>query len=112
MDLQELKTQHPEAYTAAVADGVAQERARVASHLKLASRPGCQEIAIAAITNGDQMSPDLAGKYADAAVAAAALAARAEDEPAPVAPEPVNEPADDTADKVAAIVARNFGMEE
>jgi ClpP class serine protease len=118
MDLQELKTQHPDLFAAAVAEGVAQEKARVASHLSLASRPGCQAIALKAIADGTAMSADLAAQYAEAAVAAAITAAREDDEPKPVEPAPAADPAkpetpegSDTANQVAALVAEHFGLE-
>jgi ClpP class serine protease len=118
MNLQELKAQHPDVYAAAVAEGVAQERARVETHLQWNARPGCQAIALEAIRAGAALDPEMAARYADATVAAVTAQNRADDDPEPVTPEPVTPaPADpetdgQTADEVAARVAAYFGLEE
>lgn len=118
MNAQEMQAQHPEAYQAAVAEGITQERARVAAHLKMGSRPGCMGIAVEAIQAGSAMDAGLMDQYMEAALAANVIQNRKDDEPAPVVPEPqapATPPAsggEDMSDRVAGLVAEKTGLEE
>lgn len=118
MNAQEMQAQHPEAYQAAVAEGITQERARVAAHLKMGSRPGCMGIAVEAIQAGSAMDAGLMDQYMEAALAANVVQNRKDDEPAPVVPEPqapATPPAsggEDMSDRVAGLVAEKTGLEE
>jgi ClpP class serine protease len=56
MDLETLKTQHPEAFRAAVALGESQERKRVSDHIKLGKEAGALDVAHEAIAAGESLS--------------------------------------------------------
>lgn len=67
MDLKTLRAEHPEAYAAAVAEGVNGERDRVTSHLVAAQSSGLMDDAISAIENGTAMTSTLQTKHLMAA---------------------------------------------
>ena len=68
LDLKTLKANHPEAYAAAVAEGVATERDRVVGHLTMGEQCGAMPTAIAAIQSGEGMTVTLTAKYMSAAM--------------------------------------------
>lgn len=81
MNLKELKTEHPAIYEAAVSEGVAQERDRVAAHLTYGRLNALSmKTALAAIENGDGMTMALQAKYLTADRNERDLQARAGDE--------------------------------
>lgn len=119
MDLAKLKAEHPEAYRAAVGEGVAQgvtqERERVGAHLIMGESSGDMVTAVAACKDGTEMTPTMSATYSaaamnradinnangdDEAAAAAAAAASAEDDTA-----------DSDAEAIAAGIEKRFGTE-
>lgn len=94
MNLDQLKAQHPDVYSAAVKAGEAQERDRVGAHLTMGQASGDMATALAAVADGSAMTATLQAKYLaagmnrndqnnrqadDAAAAAAANAAGTEE---------------------------------
>lgn len=63
MDLETLKTQHPDVHRAAVEQGVAQERDRVNAHLTMAQSYGGFETAVEAIGAGAELTQSYTAKY-------------------------------------------------
>jgi len=63
MDLNELKTAHPEVYAAAVNEGVAKERDRVGAHLTLGTQSGAMETAVNAVKGGSELTATLQAEY-------------------------------------------------
>ena len=63
MDLNELRSQHPELYAEAVQVGVTQERDRVCAHLEMGEQSGDTKTAFGAIRDGSQMTQTLTAKY-------------------------------------------------
>ncbi len=64
LDLRTLKAQHPEAYEAAVAEGITAERKRVKAHLNMGTQCGDASIAFEAIATGADFSdPEVQSKY-------------------------------------------------
>ena len=63
MDLNELKTAHPEVYAAAVNEGVAKERDRVGAHLTLGTQSGAMETAVNAVKDGSELTATLQAEY-------------------------------------------------
>lgn len=73
LTLEQLKTQHPEAYAAALTEGEKQgetkERKRVLAHLKLAETTGANQVARKAIESGaSTMDEDVHAEYLSAAI--------------------------------------------
>lgn len=79
MDLETLKTQHPDVYKAAFADGVASERDRVVAHLTMGEACGCMPTAIGAVKDGSGMSATLQAQYMASALNKNAIDARQAD---------------------------------
>ena len=67
MDLEELKAQHPAVYKAAQAEGSQREHERIVGHLSFGEATGALRTALAAIENGSEMTPQIAGIYMSAA---------------------------------------------
>lgn len=63
MDLNELRSQHPELYAQAVQVGVDQERDRVCAHLEMGEQSGDLTTAFGAIRDGSGMTQTLTAKY-------------------------------------------------
>lgn len=63
MNLEELRSQHPDAYAAAVQHGVSQERDRVVAHLTMGETSGDMQTAAEAIRLGEGMTQTLTAKY-------------------------------------------------
>lgn len=68
MKLDELRAQHPDAFAAAVAEGIKAERDRVVAHLTMAKSSGDTQTAYAAIESGDGMTATIQAKYMSAAI--------------------------------------------
>lgn len=80
MNLQELKTQHPETYQAAFNEGVAKERDRASAHLTLGSTSGDMKTALEAVQKGDDLTASYQAKYLAAGMKNGQIGARATDE--------------------------------
>lgn len=115
MDLNTLKAQHPDAYAAAVQEGINQERDRVGAHITMGQASGDMETALAAVNDGSAMTATLNAKYLaagmnrrdqanrqddDAAAAAAANGAQGE------------QGGEDAAAQVLALVESQLGIAE
>lgn len=85
MDLKTLRTEHPEAYAAAVAEGVTSERDRVTAHLVAAQSSGLMDDAVSAIENGTAMTSTLQTKHLMAAANRGDQSRRAGDDAAAAA---------------------------
>jgi ClpP class serine protease len=111
MDINELKAQHSELYSAVKNAGVAEERDRVTAHLTMGTASGDMDTAVVAITEGTGMTLTLQAKYMTAGRNKTDLDGRSQDAAAVVIdPAATVDPKTD-ADKVAALVAENFGVE-
>lgn len=80
MNLQELKTQHPDTYAAAVAEGVAQEKDRVSAHLTMGEASGDLKTAIEAVEKGDALTASYQAKYMAAGMKNGQIGARQGDD--------------------------------
>lgn len=63
MDLNTLRTQHPDVYQAAVDAGRTEERDRVCAHLTMGEASGDMATAITAVNDGSGMTASLQAKY-------------------------------------------------
>ena len=63
MDLAKLKAEHPDVYSAAVAEGVNQERDRVTGHLKMGKGTGAIDTAMTACIEGTDMTASVMADY-------------------------------------------------
>ena len=81
MDINELKTQHPATFAAAVQMGAEQERDRVSAHLTMGEASGDMATATAAIADGSEMTALLNAKYMAAGMKKSEQTARVEDNP-------------------------------
>jgi len=79
MDIELLKKQHPEVYSAVLEQGVAKERDRVTAHLTLGDASGDMKTAIAAINDGAEMTQTITAKYLAAGINRADRTARQTD---------------------------------
>jgi len=75
MNLEKLRAEHPRIFAACVKEGVAQERDRVTAHLQAGEKVGALRMAITAIVNGEDMSPQRMRHYLQAARYSAEMAA-------------------------------------
>ena len=80
MDLATLKASHPDVYSAAVQDGVNQERDRVGAHLTLGEASGDMKTAVTAINDGSAMTAQLQATYMAAGMNKADVNARQNDD--------------------------------
>jgi ClpP class serine protease len=76
MDIETLKREHPEAYKAALQEGIDQERVRVMGHLQWIEDD--QKSVVQSITNGEQFTTAHMSKYLKAASRRNAIAERQE----------------------------------
>ena len=81
MDLEQLKSEHPAVYKAAVQVGVTQEHERVTAHLKLAET-GDMKTALEAIDSGDNLTQTIYAAHMAAALNRRDVNARDEDDKA------------------------------
>ncbi len=92
MDLKEFKLQHNDIYCEAVDVGAKQELDRVKAHLIMGQQSGDLKTAIAAISDGSDMSCELQAKYMAAGMNKSDVSARALDD------EPTNKATDNIID--------------
>jgi len=114
MDLNELKTQHPAVYQAAVDCGTQAERDRVTGHLVMAEQSGDMTTAIKAIKEGEGMTQTLVATYLSAGMNRSSVQAREEDNDdatSALSDVDASAEAETEADKVAAIVEEKLGLE-
>lgn len=115
MDLSTLKSSHPDVYTAAVQEGVTQERDRVSAHLTMGEASGDMKTATTAIKDGSAMTHTLQAAYMAAGMGKRDITDRAADDAAAAAAansaDTSNDEHDD-ADQVANLVASKFGYAE
>lgn len=76
MDLNKLKSEHPDVFAAAVAEGVTKERDRVSAFVVAGETSGDMKTALEAITSGAEMTTTLSTKFMMAAANRGAIAAR------------------------------------
>ena len=116
MDLEKLKAEHPavhaQAVAAGVAQGVTQERDRASAHLILGGSSGDMVTAIAAITDGSEMTAVITAKYQAAGMKKAELIARGEDNPDDLDTPASGPEAKTDEDRVADEVCAQLGYEE
>lgn len=112
MDLKTLKAQHPDVYTAAVQEGVDQERDRVTAHLIMGEKSGAMATASDAIKNGTGMTATLQATYLTAGMNRSDVQTRQEDDASASAAD--NATASDTgadaSDSVASLVESRLGV--
>ena len=119
MDLAKLRAEHPEAYLAAVGEGVTQgvtkERERVSSHLIMGEASGDMVTALAACKDGAEMTPTMNATYNAAAMNRTDIAAAVEDDAAAAAAATAanaeTETADTDADLIAQGIEARFGTD-
>jgi len=112
MTLEELRAQHPEAFSSAVKLGADQERDRVSAHLTMGEASGDMVMAIAAVQDGSPMTAALQAKYMAAGMKKNELTLRTIENP-PAVPAVAGTPgATTTADQVAEFVVAALGHEE
>lgn len=80
MDVQTLKANHYDVYTAVRQKGVAEERDRVTAHLTMGEASGAMKTAIDAISDGSAMTATLQAKYLAAGMDRSDVRARQEDD--------------------------------
>jgi ClpP class serine protease len=119
MDLEQLKTQHPDVYKAAAAEGAAEakqkESDRIEAHLIMGEAYGSMEIALEAIKSGEEMTSLLTAKYLAANANNKQIEARQEDNLEASAADNVSKKAKDAKDEQkeeAQSVAALLGLEE
>ena len=110
MTLDELKVEHADVYRQAVALGTDQERDRANAHLILGEKSGDMKTAIAAITDGSDMTASIQARYMAAAMNRSDVDDREADNIPPVAVSPDDPP--DVADEVVALVEQQLGIKE
>ena len=76
MNLEQLKTNHPKLFRAAVADGVESERSRVSSHVVMGQKSGDLKTAHAAIRSGADLTFEIQAQYLAASMNRADTAER------------------------------------
>ena len=112
MDLKTLKAQHPDVYTAAVQEGVDQERDRVTAHLIMGEKSGAMATASDAIKNGTGMTATLQATYLTAGMNRSDVQTRQEEDASASAAD--NATASDTgadaSDSVASLVESRLGV--
>ena len=111
MTLDELQTQHPDIYQAAVARGVTCERDRVTAHLIMGKTSGAMDVAVQAVENGEGMTATLNAKYMSAALNQRDIEARAQDNAPAIVPGPDDTGGPDLGDQVADLVEAQLGIQ-
>ena len=108
MDLNLLKSQHPDVFAAAVNEGVTQERERVAAHLNMGEACGDMSIALSAIKEGKGLTQLLQSEYLAAGMRRGQMDSRVDDNP-----EGMNDTVDSSVDadeQVTALMERMAGV--
>ena len=80
MNLEDLKTRHPEVYEAAKREGVKHERDRIVAHVELGQKSGAMGTTFTAIESGAGMTPTIYSAHMAAGRNRADLAAREADD--------------------------------
>jgi ClpP class serine protease len=118
MDINTLKTEHPDVYAAALAEGAAQgqakERDRVSAHLIRGKASGAMDLAVESVESGAEMTETLKAKYDTAGKNAAdVVASQAETDVVGAAVDGAAAiPTPKTmADTVVDIICKNHGIE-
>lgn len=114
MNLAQLKAEHPDVYSAAVSEGVTQERDRVGAHLTMGQSSGDMKTAVDACLDGTQMTATMNAKYLSACMNRAdTQAAVSDDASAANAANATTEEqtAQTDSEKVVAGLEERFGME-
>ena len=111
MDLNELRTQHPDVYTAAMELGATQERDRVTAHLTMGEASGDTKTAFAAIKDGSEMTATLLATYSAASMRRNDIAARDDDDDNAGDNAGGDNDQDDDGGAVAALVESRLGTE-
>lgn len=112
MDLKQLKAQHPDVYTAAVQEGVDQERDRVNAHLTMGEASGDTKTAFAAIKDGSGMTATLQAQYMTAGMNRNDVANRQDDDADANAGDNANASDNqDSGEDVASLVEARLGVE-
>lgn len=112
MDLKQLKAQHPDAYAAAVQEGIEQERDRVTAHITMGEASGDTKTAHTAIKDGSAMTATLQAAYMTAGMNRSDVARRQEDDASADAGDNANaSDTQDAGDEVARLVEARLGVE-
>jgi ClpP class serine protease len=112
MDIQTLRAEEPALYAQVFEAGVSQERDRVSAHLILGEASGAMDTAVAAVTEGSEMTATLNAKYQAASMNRDAVAARqADDEGAAAADTAVAPVTVEVADTVMDLLEAEAGIE-
>lgn len=112
MDLKQLKAQHPDVYTAAVQEGVDQERDRVNAHLTMGEASGDTKTAFAAIKDGSGMTATLQAQYMTAGMNRNDVANRQDDDADANAGDNANASNNqESGEDVASLVEARLGVE-
>lgn len=112
MDLATLRASHPEAFAAAVEEGVTKERDRVGAHLTMGAASGDMKTATAAIKEGKEMTASIQAEYMAAGMNRKDLKARKDDDAEANAGDGTD--TGDSVDQGAAVVTileQKLGME-
>lgn len=110
MDLATLKAQHPATFSAAVQEGIDQERDRVTAHVTMGEASGDVKTALAAINDGSAMTATLSAKYMAAGMNRSDVNARQADETPAINADLTTPAANSDAQIVAAMVAKRAGV--
>lgn len=111
MDLKQLKAQHPDVYSAAVQEGVDQERDRVTAHLTMGEASCDTKTAFAAIKDGSDMTATLQAQYMTAGMNRNDVANRQDDDVHASAGDNANaSDSQDSGEDVASLVEAHFGV--
>ncbi|MCH9837689.1 S49 family peptidase [bacterium] len=113
MDLKTLKAQHPDVYASAMQEGVAAERDRVTAHVTMGEAAGAMDIAVKAITDGDEYTAKHMALYNAAALRTRDQSNRQDDDAAASAANGASnaEESADAADLVYRAVAAQLGIQ-
>ena len=112
MNIDDLKTQHPATFAAAVQLGRDAERDRVSAHLTMGDASGDMATAIAAIADGSEMTATLNAKYMAASMKKSELSARELDNPDELDTQAAGADEPKAEDIVADVVCETMGYED
>lgn len=112
MDLKTLQVNHPDVYTAAVKNGIDQERDRVTAHLTMGEASGDTKTAYCAIKDGSSMTATLQATYMTAGMNRSDIVKRQDDDASADAGDNAEASNDqgNSIDTVASMVESKLGM--
>ena len=112
MDLNQLQTQHPKVFAAAIQKGADQERDRVIAHLTMGEASGDNKTATAAIKDGSELTNSLQAKYMAASMCNRKIQDRQDDDAGANAGDGARASIkqDDDAGVVASLVESRLGI--